>query len=75
MNSEINWDDKEFYAHIIEQVEAFGIDRVKVQPDMGEADFFAGALSAMTTLGLKLVKYPARWTLGLMFGTWSLKNH
>ena len=71
---ELNWDDKDFYANLMRQVEGFGRDRLKVQPNMNEADFLAGALSAMTALGLKPSKYPASWTLGLMFNAWSLRN-
>ena len=64
----INWNDKNFYAQVVEQVEAIGLSRMKSQPGMNEADFFAGAMAAMTALGLEPVQYPAGWTLGIMFG-------
>jgi hypothetical protein len=64
----IDWDDKDTYRQIIEQVEEIGVQRMKAQPGMSEADFFAGAMAALTALGLTPIQYPASWTLGLMFG-------
>jgi hypothetical protein len=64
----IDWDDKDIYKQIIEQVEEIGLGRMKAQPGMSEADFFAGAMAAWTALGLAPIQYPASWTLGLMFG-------
>jgi hypothetical protein len=74
----IDWDDKNLYRQVVEQVEEIGLQRMKAQPDMSEADFFAGAMATMTALGLTPNKYPARWTLGLMFDTpplaWRMEN-
>ena len=64
----IDWNDKDLYRRVVEQVEEIGLQRMKAQPGMGEADFFAGAMAALTTLGMTPIQYPARWTLGLMFG-------
>lgn len=64
----IDWDDKTLYRQVVEQVEEIGLQRMKAQPDMNEADFFSGAMAAMTVLGMTPIQYPARWTLGLMFG-------
>jgi hypothetical protein len=64
----IDWDDKDIYRQIIEQVEEIGLQRMKAQSDMSEADFFAGAMAAWTALGMAPIQYPASWTLGLMFG-------
>ena len=64
----IDWDDKDIYRQIIEQVEEIGLQRMKAQSDMSEADFFAGAMAAWTALGMAPNKYPSSWTLGIMFG-------
>ena len=65
---DINWNDKDLYRRVVEQVEEIGVQRMKAQPGMSEADFFAGAMAAMTTLGMAAIQYPASWTMGLMFG-------
>lgn len=78
---DINWNDKDLYRRVVEQVEEIGLQRMKAQPGMSEADFFAGAMAAtpaprlrldagagVTTLGMTPIQYPASWTLGLMFG-------
>jgi len=64
----IDWNDKDLYRQVIEQVEEIGLQRMKAQPDMSEADFFSGAMAATTALGMTPIQYPASWTLGLMFG-------
>jgi hypothetical protein len=66
----IDWNDKDFYRQVVEQVEEIGVQRMKAQPGMSEADFraAAGAMAALTALGLTPIQYPASWTLGLMFG-------
>ena len=64
----IDWDDKDLYRQVIDQVEEIGLQRMKAQPGMDEADFFSGAMAAMTVLGMTPIQYPASWTLGLMFG-------
>jgi hypothetical protein len=64
----IDWDDKTLYSQVVEQVEEIGLQRMKAQPGMSEADFFAGAMAATTALGMTPIQYPASWTLGLMFG-------
>lgn len=64
----IDWNDKDFYARVVEQVEEIGLSRMRSQPRMDEADFFAGAMAALTALGMKPVQYPAGWTLGILFG-------
>ncbi len=64
----IDWNDKALYSQVVEQVEEIGLQRMKAQPGMSEADFFAGAMAAMTALGMTPIQYPASWTLGLMFG-------
>jgi hypothetical protein len=67
-STNIDWNDKDLYRQVVEQVEEIGVQRMKAQPGMSEADFFSGAMAAMTALGLTPSKYPASWTLGLMFG-------
>lgn len=52
---------------IILAVEESGRKRVAVQPGMNDADFLAGALAVMQALGLEPHRWPASWTLGLMF--------
>lgn len=42
----IDWNDKTLYRQVVEQVEEIGLQRMKAQPRMNEADFFAGALAA-----------------------------
>ena len=64
----IDWNDKDLYRQVVEQVEEIGLQRMKAQPGMNEADFFAGAMAAMTALGMTPIQYPASWTLGIMFG-------
>jgi hypothetical protein len=65
----INWDDEDLYKKVIDQVEEIGISRMTAQPStMNEADFFAGAMAAMTALGMTPIQYPSSWTLGIMFG-------
>ena len=67
-STNIDWNDKALYRQVVEQVEEIGVQRMKAQPGMSEADFFAGAMAALTALGLTPIQYPASWTLGLMFG-------
>lgn len=64
----IDWNDKTLYRRVVEQVEEIGLQRMKAQPDMSEADFFAGAMAALTALGMMPIQYPSSWTLGIMFG-------
>jgi hypothetical protein len=64
----IDWNDKTLYRQVVEQVEEIGLQRMKAQPGMNEADFFAGAMAATTALGMTPIQYPSSWTLGLMFG-------
>ena len=64
----IDWNDKDLYRQVVEQVEEIGLQRMKAQPGMSEADFFSGAMAALTALGMTPIQYPASWTLGLMFG-------
>ena len=64
----IDWTDKDLYRRVVEQVEEIGLERMKAQPGMSETDFFAGAMAAMTALGMTPIQYPSSWTLGLMFG-------
>ena len=64
----IDWDDKTLYSQVVEQVEEIGLQRMKAQPGMNEADFFAGAMAATTALGMTPIQYPSSWTLGIMFG-------
>jgi hypothetical protein len=64
----IDWNDKDLYKQVIEQVEEIGLQRMKAQPGMSEADYFAGAMATLTALGMMPIQYPASWTLGLMFG-------
>jgi hypothetical protein len=81
-STNIDWNDKDLYRQVVQQVEEIGLQRMKAQPGMSEADFFAGAMAStpaprlrlgagagVTALGLAPSKYPASWTLGLMFGT------
>jgi hypothetical protein len=65
---DINWNDKYLYRRVVEQVEEIGVQRMKAQPGMSEADFFAGAMAALTALGMMPIQYPSSWTLGIMFG-------
>ena len=64
----IDWNDKDLYRQVVEQVEEIGLQRMKAQPGMSEPDFFAGAMAALTALGMMPIRYPASWTLGIMFG-------
>jgi len=77
----IDWNDKTLYRQVVEQVEEIGLQRMKAQPGMSEADFFAGAMAStpaprlwlgagagVTALGMTPIQYPASWTLGIMFG-------
>ena len=64
----IDWSDKTLYRQVVEQVEEIGLQRMKAQPGMNEADFFAGAMAATTALGMTPIQYPSSWTLGIMFG-------
>jgi hypothetical protein len=64
----IDWDDKDLYRQVVEKVEEIGLQRMKAQPGMSEADFFAGAMAATTALGMTPIQYPSSWTLGIMFG-------
>jgi hypothetical protein len=64
----IDWNDKDLYSQVVEQVEEIGLQRMKAQPGMSEADFFAGAMATTTALGMTPIQYPSSWTLGLMFG-------
>ena len=60
----IDWDDRDFYTETVRAIEAKGISRARQQPGMSDADFLAGALSALSVLGLDGMHYPASWTLG-----------
>jgi hypothetical protein len=79
----IDWNDKNLYSQVVEQVEEIGMQRMKAQPHMDEADFGAaagamattpaprlrlGAGAGVTALGKRPIQYPAGRTLGLMFG-------
>jgi len=64
----IDWTDKDLYRRVVEQVEEIGLERMKAQPGINEADFFAGAMATMTALGMTSMQYPSSWTLGIMFG-------
>jgi hypothetical protein len=64
----IDWNDKDLYRQVVEQVEQIGLQRMKAQPGMNEADFFAGAMATLTALGMMPIRYPSSWTLGIMFG-------
>ena len=64
----VNLITPELWQHIVRHVEALGRDRVRTQQTMSDADFLAGALAAMNAMGMPLIKAPASWTFGLMFG-------
>lgn len=61
--------DSETRSRVIAEVERAGKKRYEAQGGVfSDADFAAGALAAMQAMGLKLIDFPASWTLGIMFG-------
>jgi hypothetical protein len=60
--------DKELWEQIVNAVMVAGRERKAVQGNrMSDADFVAGALAVMLSLGMRMGEAPASWIMGVMF--------
>jgi len=63
MANEVNW-THELWRQVVRQVMEDGRARLQAQGEINDADFLAGALSAMQALGMPTSMVPASWIFG-----------